>query len=143
MGATGQISSTFHFYITNDSGTPFTVINPGRTFTVVSVMVANSNVGGRTVRIRKNNNAGEDLLIATGGAAGEVDVPANTQLLLMGPNQAGGAVGGLNVTTGINYTASDNIWIDPQDGNISPIIIYCQGESPPKSYCYIDGEFNG
>ncbi|MAG26007.1 hypothetical protein CMI47_10550 [Candidatus Pacearchaeota archaeon] len=132
MAATGQISSTFHFYITNDSGTAFTVTNPGRTFTVVAVMVANSNVAARTVRIRKNNNAGDDLLIATGGGAGLVDVTANTQLLIMGPNQGGGAVGGLNVATGINYTASDNFWIDPEDADVSPIIIYCQG-NPAKN----------
>ena len=127
MAATGQISSTFNLYITNDSGTAFTVTNPGRAFTVVAVMVANSNAAARTVRIRKNNNAGTDLLIATGGAAGFVDVTANTQLLIMGPNQGGGAVGGLNVASGINFTAADNIWIDPEDADISPIIIYCQG----------------
>ena len=127
MAATGQISSTFNFYITNDGGSNFEVRNPGRTFTVVAVMVANSNVAAQTVRIRKNHIGGEDLLIATGGTAGEVDVPANTQLLLMGPNQGGGAVGGLNVTTGINYTAQDNFYIIPESGSISPIIIYCQG----------------
>ena len=132
MAATGQISSTFHFYITNDSGTAFTVTNPGRTFTVVAVMAANSNAAARTVRIRKNSNTGADLLIATGGAAGLVDVPANTQLLIMGPNQGGGATGGLNVASGINYTASDNFYIDPEDSDLSPIIIYCQG-NPAKN----------
>jgi|APSaa5957512535_1039671.scaffolds.fasta_scaffold68615_2 hypothetical protein len=132
MAVTGQISSTFHFYITNDSGTAFTVINPGRTFTVVAVMVANSNAAARTIRIRKNSNTGTDLLIATGGSAGEVDITANAQLLLMGPNAGGGAVGGLNVGSGANYTASDNFYIDTEDGDVSPIIIYCQG-NPAKS----------
>jgi hypothetical protein len=127
VAQTGEISSTFHFYITNDSGTAFTVANPGRTFTVVAVMVANSNVAARTIRIRKNDITGIDLLIATGGAGGEVDVTANTQLLLMGPNTGGGAVGGLNVATGINYGASDDFYIIPESADVSHIIISCQG----------------
>lgn len=105
MPLTANLSSQFDIRITNDAGGSFTVNNPGRSFTIISVSVYDTGVG-TAVSIQKNGSATVAAL-TTPGSAGWYEL--------------------VITTANADFSNADYLAVAPGNAAITDIIIRCIG----------------
>ena len=108
----GQISSMFEIVYNTSVGVGATVIvNPGRSFRIVSVLA--TGAAGATVEVYKNAAAPANLAFGNGLAPGNVTDAA----LIPDPTALGGGI--------TFFSKTDNISITVAGANITQLVFQC------------------
>ena len=106
-----QISSNFCIVVdqTINSGSTITIANPGRTFTVIDVLISGQN--GAVTTIKKNDNAGAEVIQSRALSTGRGLVDDSSTVLVSGDVDV--------------FTDTDNVFISVASANVTRIIFKC------------------